>query len=159
MFLVWKHAGLQELFSLVLVEWCWPATSFPLSDSVAFFHRCGPDHIVCDWTAQNWPAEASFSYIMYTACSFLDEQSLVQFLHHFQQSMFFLLMCVYFGGLHRCGCGATRREVHHDLCGPVPQGLSWRWGPQRELTSILSHNIPITNMQEHMQLQVMHNAA
>ena len=33
-----------------------------------------PYRIICTWTAQNRPAETSFSYIMYTACSLLDEQ-------------------------------------------------------------------------------------
>ena len=37
--LVQKQAGVQELLGPVPAECCWPATSFPLSDSVAFFHR------------------------------------------------------------------------------------------------------------------------
>ena len=39
MHVVRKHAGAQEPSGPVLIEHNRPATSFPLSDSVAFFHR------------------------------------------------------------------------------------------------------------------------
>ena len=39
MYLVWKQANVQESSGPVLAKHNWPATSFPLSDSVAFFHR------------------------------------------------------------------------------------------------------------------------
>ena len=37
--LVWKPAGVQESPGPVLAQHNWPATRFPLSDLVAFFHR------------------------------------------------------------------------------------------------------------------------
>lgn len=28
----------------------------------------------------------------------------------------------------RCGCGKTWWEIYYDLCGTVPEGISWGWG-------------------------------
>ena len=42
MHVVWKQVSVQESLGLVLAECYRPSTSFPLSDSAAFFHRrCG----------------------------------------------------------------------------------------------------------------------
>ena len=44
MHLVWKQAGVQESSGLILAERNQPTTSFPSSDSVAFFHRRPGSH-------------------------------------------------------------------------------------------------------------------
>ena len=50
--LVWKQANVQESQGMVLAECNWLATSFPFSDSVAFFHRWPRSY--CAMPAQIW---------------------------------------------------------------------------------------------------------